>query len=412
MCEVIPEPTTLADILIVDDTPANLDVLAEMLEEQGYGTRPVPSGVLALQSARAQPPDLILLDINMPEMDGYEVCKHVKADDNLKDIPVIFISALRDTTDKVHAFDAGAVDYITKPFQFDEVKARVQTHLRTYRMQRELEQQYAAIKKLEELKDNLTHMIVHDMASPIQTIGLAVDVVLSGEAGRCRENVDVLSRASDASRNLSEMIDSLLDISRMEAGRLPLHPTDVNLRHLAEGVAETMHLLADAKNIRLIVEGPDVPLHADADLIRRVFINLIRNALKFTPKDSEVTITVSASDGLARAEVRDTGIGIPEECHERIFEKFGQVDAGPQGHERSFGLGLAFCRLAVVAHGGTIGVRSRLGAGSSFWFVLPITNTNDPNSEPEEQTSSEHVARVILPEPQMARRRDHPVALT
>jgi signal transduction histidine kinase len=285
-----------------------------------------------------------------------------------------------------------AVDSIAKPFQFEEVKARVQTHLRIYRMQKELAQQYAAIKKLEELKDDLTHMIVHDMASPIQTIGLAVDLVLSGEAGPGRENIEVLSRASDASRNLIEMVDSLLDISRMETGQMPLHLTEADLRHLAEEAAKTMHLLAGAKDTRLSVQGPSVPLQADADLIRRVFINLISNALKFTPKGGEVTITAAASDGLARAEVRDTGIGIPEEYHERIFEKFAQVEAGHQRPEHSSGLGLTFCRLAVVAHRGRIGVRSRLGEGSTFWFVLPMTSANDPNSEPGGQASSGRVA--------------------
>jgi two-component system sensor histidine kinase/response regulator len=391
MCEVIPDHPVLADILVVDDTAANLDVLVEMLEEQGYRVRPVPSGFLALQSARVQPPDLILLDISMPEMDGYEVCKHLKADENLKDIPVIFISALHDTMDKVQGFDAGAVDYITKPFQFEEVKARVQAHLRTYRMQKELEQQYAAIRKLEELKDNLTHMIVHDMASPIQTIGLAVDLVLSGEAGEGQEKVEVLARACDASRSLTEMVHSLLDISRMEAGQMPLHRSRVNLRDLADEATRTMHLLAGAKDIRLTVQGPPVPLCADADLIRRVFINLIGNALKFTPKGGEVTATVStlgpegrcaSGGGWAGAQVQDTGIGIPEEHHERIFEKFAQVEAGHQRREHSSGLGLTFCRLAVVAHGGRIGVRSRPGAGSTFWFELPMTDTNDPSFEP------------------------------
>jgi two-component system sensor histidine kinase/response regulator len=396
MCEVIPDPAAPADILIVDDTPANLDVLTEILEAQGYRARPVPSGSLALRSARVQPPDLILLDINMPEMDGYEVCRHLKAEENLEDIPVIFISALRDTTDKVQAFNAGAVDYITKPFQFEEVKARVQTHLRLYRMQKELEQQYAAIKKLEELKDNLTHMIVHDMASPIQTIDLAVDLVLSGEAGQGREKVEVLSRASDAARDLSEMVNSLLDISRMESGRMPLRRAPVDLCHLAGEAAETMGLLAGARNIHLSVQGPPVSLPGDTDLIRRVFINLIRNALRFTPAGGEVMVAVSASDGWATAEVRDTGIGIPEECHERIFEKFGQIDSGPRTPERSFGLGLTFCRLAVVAHGGRIGVRSRPGAGSTFWFALPVTDTSDRNSAPEEQPAAEHPACAPL----------------
>jgi signal transduction histidine kinase len=391
MREVIPDPTAPADVLVVDDTPANLDVLVEMLGEQGFRARPVLSGFLALQSARLQPPDLILLDINMPEMNGYEVCQRLKADAALKDIPVIFISALHDTMDKVQAFDAGAVDYITKPFQFEEVKARVQTHLRTYRMQKELEQQYAAIKKLEELKDNLTHMIVHDMASPIQTIGLAVDLVLSSETAPDHESVEVLARAADASRSLTEMVNSLLDISRMEAGQMPLHPADADLRRLAEEAAETMHLLAGAKEIRLAVQGPSVPLHADTDLIRRVFINLIGNALKFTPKGGEVIITASASDGLAGAQVHDTGIGIPEEYHERIFEKFGQIEAGHFGPGHSSGLGLTFCRLAVGAHGGKIGVRSRPGAGSTFWFVLPVTGTKDLSSAPVEQGPSRQV---------------------
>jgi two-component system sensor histidine kinase/response regulator len=229
-------------------------------------------------------------------------------------------------------------------------------------------------------------MIVHDMASPIQTIGLAVDLVLSGEEGPGCENVEVLARAADASRSLTEMVNSLLDISRMEAGQMPLHPADADLRRLAEEAVDTMRLLAGAKEIRLAVQGPSVALRADTDLIRRVFINLIGNALRFTPKGGEVIITASASDGLARAQVHDTGIGIPEEYHERIFEKFGQIEGDPKReilrlgtqtgqprHQHSSGLGLTFCRLAVIAHGGRIGVRSRPGAGSTFWFELPQT---------------------------------------
>ena len=376
------DPSGRADILIVDDTPANLDILTEMLAQQGYEARPVPSGFLALQSARVQPPDLILLDINMPEMNGYEVCRQLKADENLRDVPVIFISALNETADKVKAFDVGAVDYVAKPFQFEEVKARVQTHLRMYHLQKELSQQYAAIKKLEELKDNLTHMIVHDMASPIQSISMALDLVLNDGLDQNQGSADVLSRALDASTNLTEMVNSLLDVGRMEAGQMPLRLVGVDLRHLAEQAAEAMQLLAGAKNIRLVVQGPEVPLHADRDLIRRVFINLIGNAVKFAPQGGQVTISVSASDGQTRAEVHDNGCGIPEQYHQRIFEKFIQVDTCRPEHKHSTGLGLAFCRLAVVAHGGNVGVQSRPGEGSTFWFSLPVSHAGDPNSEP------------------------------
>lgn len=382
MCEVTANPATRADILVVDDTPANLDVLTEMLAQQGYAARPVPSGALALQSARLQPPDLILLDINMPEMNGYEVCMHLKADEALRDIPVIFISALNDTTDKVKAFDMGAVDYVAKPFQFEEIKARVQTHLRIYHMQKELARQYDAIKRLEELKDNLTHMIIHDMASPIQSISMALDLVLNDETSGNAESEDVLSRASDASRNLTEMIGSLLDISRMEAGQMPLRRTHVELRRLAEEAAESMQLLAGAGNIRIVVQGDGMALDVDANLIRRVFTNLIGNAIKFTPVNGEITVTVGTSDGQATAEVHDNGCGIPPQYHDRIFEKFSQVETGGPQRRRSTGLGLTFCRLAVLAHAGQIGVRSVPGQGSTFWFSLPANRVDAPNGTP------------------------------
>ena len=136
-----------ASILVVDDTPANLQVLAGMLKDRGYKVRPVPSGKLALLAARRDPPDLILLDINMPEMNGYEVCEQLKADDNLLGIPVIFISALTEQLDKVKAFATGGVDYITKPFQMEELHARVETHLKLRRLQIELEESNARLAK-------------------------------------------------------------------------------------------------------------------------------------------------------------------------------------------------------------------------------------------------------------------------
>jgi two-component system sensor histidine kinase/response regulator len=154
-------------ILVVDDTPANLRLLTGMLKEQGYRVRPAPNGRLALQAVRAEAPDLILLDINMPEMNGYETCEALKADEAYADIPVIFISALTETSDKIQAFQTGGVDYVTKPFQFEEVQARVEAHLTLFRLKRELEEKYRQLKELEQLRDSLTHMIVHDLRSPL-----------------------------------------------------------------------------------------------------------------------------------------------------------------------------------------------------------------------------------------------------
>ncbi|MCE5217099.1 response regulator, partial [bacterium] len=171
--EAAPAP----NLLIVDDTPANLQVLAAMLKGQGFTVRPVPSGELALRAAESEPPDLILLDIMMPEMNGYEVCERLKDNDDLRDIPVIFISALSDTSDKVKAFEVGGLDYVTKPFQFEEVRARVGAHLKLRRLQveaaehhRQLEQSYEQLRELEELRDSLMHMIVHDLRTPLTSI--------------------------------------------------------------------------------------------------------------------------------------------------------------------------------------------------------------------------------------------------
>ncbi len=172
------------NILVVDDTPENLHVLAGMLNERGYKVRPVPSGKLALQAAKMTKPDLILLDINMPDLNGYEVCAQLKRDERMLDVPVIFISALNETIDKVMAFGVGGVDYITKPFQFEEVEARVAVHLKLRRTQMELEWRNAELKKtneelrrLHELRDNLTNMIIHDLRSPLTGVVGAFELI-------------------------------------------------------------------------------------------------------------------------------------------------------------------------------------------------------------------------------------------
>ncbi|MEI9893792.1 MAG: response regulator [Chthoniobacter sp.] len=168
-----PPAPPAPDILVVDDTEANLQLLSGMLRERGYKVRPVPNGRLALQAAKSAPPDLILLDINMPDLDGYEVCAQLKRDERTASVPVLFISALNETMDKVLAFGVGGLDYITKPFQFEEVDARVAAHLKLRRLQVDLEERNselrrtnAELRRLQELRDNLTHMIVHDLRLP------------------------------------------------------------------------------------------------------------------------------------------------------------------------------------------------------------------------------------------------------
>ena len=358
------------NILVVDDTPANLQLLVGMLKEHSFKVRPVPNGELAIRAAQANPPDLILLDITMPGMDGYEVISRLKAHPATREIPVLFISALNETSDKVRAFQAGGVDYITKPFQFEEVEARVRTHLELRRQRIELKKNYEQLRKLEQLRDDLTHMIVHDMRSPLLGLQLTVDLLAMSEPAHKSENAESLDTARQAVSVLIEMVNQMLDVSRLESGHIELYKTSCDLAALIRLVVDSYRVQAGARTLIMQTSGP-VSTDLDEDLIRRVLANLVGNALKFTPADGRISIGASASGDMVRVEVTDTGPGIAPEDQQKIFAKFGQLDS-PQ-KRRGSGLGLTFAKMAVEAHGGQIGVESRVGGGSTFWFSLPTS---------------------------------------
>jgi signal transduction histidine kinase len=360
------------NVIVVDDTPANLQLLTGMLKERGYKVRPVPSGKLALQAAKSDPPDLILLDIMMPEMDGYEVCERLKADEKLREVPVIFISALNETMDKVRAFGVGGVDYVTKPFQFEEVGARVSTHLELQRQRRKLKENYEQLCRLEGLRDSLVHMIVHDLRSPLTGISGFIDLTLALEKETLTEDgLDYLQTAKHSTTAVIDMVSAVLDVSKMEAGEMKLHLVECDLVRIAADLISGMQSLKEARE--MILDAPPAPVTvvADGDLLLRVIQNLLGNALKFTPSDGRIRLGIQPDKDRICVTVRDNGPGIPAEYLEKIFEKFGQVEARANRRKFSTGLGLTFCKLAVEAHGGSIGVESEVGNGSKFWFVLP-----------------------------------------
>jgi signal transduction histidine kinase len=368
-----------SQILVVDDTPANLKLITEILASHGYRVRAAPSGRLALKTVDVELPDLILLDVKMPDMDGYEVCRRLKSEERSRMIPVIFISALTDTEDKIQGFQAGGVDYITKPFQAEEVHARVSTHLKLHFYQdaleeknRQLQSSYRRLQELENLRDQLTHMIVHDMRNLLTGISSSMQLLRDNCDGALDEKYAIYLHAALISvNNLTTMTSNLLDISKMEAREMKLNLTECDLTGLMGEAMEKIGAIRDSRDIRFNAPQHVDRVVADRDILLRVIINLLDNAIKFTAADGVISVGVEPKGEGVLFSIRDNGPGIPARYHEKIFEKFGQVEIRQSARQYSTGLGLAFCKLAVEAHHGKIWVESEAGAGSAFFFEIP-----------------------------------------
>jgi two-component system, sensor histidine kinase and response regulator len=357
-------------ILVVDDDQWNRDLLRDILVAQEHTVSEAEDGVDALEKAAGGSFDVILLDVVMPRMDGIEACRRLKQDPKTAPIPVLMVTTLTEKQQRLLGIAAGANDYLTKPIVRQDVLLRVKNAVHTKRLYDQIRDDFARLRELEALRESLTHFIVHDMRSPLQTVlgGLKLALKRTELPPDTRQ---YLTMAYNAADNLSEMVGSLLDIARIEAGHMPLDLTEHDLALLAEEARTTLLPHAAAREIEITLSGTAAPVLVDEGLIRRVLINLIGNAIKFSPKGGTITVRVQPGGDVVRAEVSDAGPGLPKEEHHRIFEKFSQLAARKQNKKYSTGLGLAFCKLAVELHGGTIGVESEVGQGSTFWLNLP-----------------------------------------
>jgi signal transduction histidine kinase len=300
------------------------------------------------------------------------VCTELKAKPDLRDIPVIFLTAMNETADKVRAFDVGGVDYVTKPFQIDEVIARVKTHVALRRAQTELSQSYVKLQALEQLRDDLVHMVVHDMRAPLQVLKWCLDFLQSRQVSNfSAETAQDVGEALHAVGVLTRMANDLLDVSRLEEGKMPVERTTMDLTALAREVSAAIGSLDRERSIVVEADG-SVEAECDKGLLQRVLENLVGNAIKHTPAGGRIAVSLAVRDRRVRVVVSDEGPGIPPETRDQIFEKFGVLASRRDKKYHSVGLGLAFCRLAVEAHGGTIGVDAGEPAGSRFWFELPL----------------------------------------
>ena len=365
-------PEAMQQVLIVDDTPENISLVSSILKGR-YRTKVAINGEKALAIAfSADPPDLILLDIMMPGMDGYEVCRRLKADPSTSDIPVIFLTSKTLEQDEKAGFDLGAVDYITKPISPDIVIARVKTHLDLQKQKKMLQENYKQLVKLEAARDNLVHMIVHDLRGPLTIVIGHLDLLKAFEAENLTsEGQEFVEVIREAAETLAEMIASVLDVSRMESMKVKLNLTECDVVDMCREVMAKLSSLTRDRKLSLMASAMSQKVQADCDLIIRVLQNLLGNAIKFTPRTGKISVIVDPGDACVRVSVQDSGPGIPAEYRDQVFDKFFQVSAREKGHKYSTGLGLTFCKMAVEAHGGRIGVNSEPGQGSVFWFELP-----------------------------------------
>jgi signal transduction histidine kinase len=367
-------------ILCVDDEAANLKLLENILVPRGYSVVGAANGKGALDTLRSQAIDLVLLDVIMPGMDGFEVCRQIKGDPGLASIPVIMITAMTAKRDRVRAIEAGAEEFLSKPFDQTEALARIGMLLKVKELGDDRRRAAAALqeandrlRELEGLRDSLVHMVIHDLRNPLTVITMFASLLESTEgenlSAKGRGYVQHIINSADF---LTEMCSSMLDVSKMESGQMQLHLTTCDICAIVREIVPRMEDPENARRIALVLPEEPALVRGDAQLLSRLVQNLVGNAIKFAPDSGgRVDIAVSQGGDRVRCAVKDNGRGIPPEDQKKVFDKFWQASAQQQGRKHSSGLGLTFCRMVVEAHGGEIGVESEGGLGSTFWFELP-----------------------------------------
>jgi two-component system sensor histidine kinase/response regulator len=372
------EPKAPATILVVDDNEMNVELLSNMLERYHYRVVTSLSGQESLNLVKEENPELVLLDINMPQMSGYEVCRRLKASPETADIPVIFISALDDTDNIVQGFDAGGVDYILKPFKFREVLARVETQLTLYRQKQKIDEMRQRERQQFETMDGFRKQFIgsatHDLKNPLFVVSGYTDML--DMLPMIRENEQAKGFITLIRRGVSKMntlVHDMLDLLQLEAaGELEKTPCDF-AQFLSESV-EDMRRRAEDKKLHFVVYPPDeaATIEIDGQRMGRVMDNLVSNAIKYTPEGGSVEIIGKVGHTTVVIEIVDTGLGIPAESLPTIFQPFVRVQHEEHMEQEGTGLGLSIVKTIVEQHEGNVEVESIEGKGSTFRVTLPM----------------------------------------
>ena len=369
-------------VLVVDDEPGNLELLRTALTADGYEVMVAARGEEALEKVEASPPDVILLDVALPGMDGIEVCRRLHDNSETSHIPVLLMTAHRSREKRLDGISAGARDFLLKPLDLADLRVRVRNAGEMKRLYDESEERFQTITKLEALRDSLVHMIVHDLKSPLTTVmgNLQLMEMCLSEATDSDLKA-ALDGCVHGAGKMNEMVTSILAVSKLESDTVSLDLSETDLYGIAEEVRSSLGQRASRVKLSDPPTSGRVQVRLDVDLVQRVILNLLTNALDHSPEEHSVVLQVSRDDTVGRVRVIDRGPGVPEEFRDKIFEKFGQVADTGKTRRGSVGLGLSFCRLAVDAHGGRIGVGDSEGGGSTFWFELPLEGPQVEDAE-------------------------------
>ena len=358
-------------LLIVDDTPPNLSVLFDFLNDNGFKVLVAQDGKRAIQKAKYAKPDLILLDVMMPEIDGFETCKRLKSDEETQDIPIIFMTALADTVDKVKGFKLGAADYITKPIQHEEVLARVMSQLKFSNLRKQLETRTVELEKRNMELDAFARTVAHDLKNPLNAV-IGYTEMLIGECSTDtlpdEEMIETLHLVEQAGRKMVNIIDALL----LLAGVTKQAQVEKQILDMSEIITQVMQRLSYMiKKYQAEVKFPETWPNAlgYAPWIEEVWTNYISNGMKYGGKPPQIEIGAqSEENGMIRFWVRDNGPGLGAEAQAKLFTPFTRLHTHrAEGH----GLGLSIVQQVVEKLGGQVGVESREGEGSQFYFTLP-----------------------------------------
>lgn len=362
-------------ILIVDDVMSNVLLLKVLLTNEKFAIATASNGWQALEQVEKENPDLVLLDVMMPDMSGFEVAQHLKSNPNTADIPIIFLTALNSTADIVKGFQVGANDFISKPFNKEELIIRVTHQISLVAAKRLILSKTEELQRTIAGRDKLYSVIAHDLRSPMGSIKMVLNMLIlnlpSEKIGA--EMYELLTMANQTTEDVFSLLDNLLKWTKSQIGKLNVVYQDVDLVEVTDGVIEIFSMVASLKKIRIHEMKPEkMMVNADIDMLKTVVRNLLSNAIKFSKENSEVLVKMEEVDGMAVVSVQDYGCGISEEGQKKLLHTDTHFSTFGTNNEEGSGLGLLLCKDFVVKNGGKLWFTSKEGEGSIFSFSIPV----------------------------------------